>query len=82
MTARLIASLVALAAGVAAVVIVFAAPPRHAGTSMTRKAIRTMRRDVGADLEHDLVAVVQDRRARVAAREERRSRTHARHRGT
>ncbi len=31
---------------------------------MTRKAIRTVRRNVGADLEHDLVAVVQDERAR------------------
>jgi hypothetical protein len=34
---------------------------------MTRKAIRTVRRYVRADLEHDLVAVAQDHRAGVAA---------------
>ena len=34
---------------------------------MTRKAIRTVRRYVGADFEHDLVTVVQEERAGVAA---------------
>ena len=34
---------------------------------MTRKAIRTVRRYVGADFEHDLVAVAQDERAGVAS---------------
>ena len=34
---------------------------------MTRKAIRRVRRYVGADFEHDLVAVVQDERAGLAS---------------
>ena len=67
MNARLLAALLALAAGIAAVVLVIVLAARNSGASVRNEAIAPVRRHVAADLDHHLVTVAKRERARIAA---------------